>query len=340
MIWIWLGLVLSVASPDRGFSEGVSPIDIGAPFQSAQACQACHPAVTRDWAKSRHAAAHTNPLYRWGLVAEPAAFCLNCHSPQPEQVAEALTELPKRPGQAVLDLPTPLADEGVSCVACHMRKGRILAPWGSPGDHPQDSASDLRDPAFCAGCHEFRIPSFDHGELVLTDEPIQSTYSEWKDFRDAGGQGTCQSCHMPGGRHLFHGANEREALRASLRVDALRQSGQVVFAIRSVGVGHHMPSGDLFRHITLEVGGEGAWRTVARIGRDFQHTVDPETGVGHKTLSGDTALRPNEVRRVAVPSDTPLYWRAVYHYGSGFDERNSGLADAVLYETVASGQVR
>ena len=83
--------------------------------------------------------------------------------------------------------------------------------------------------------------------------------------------------------------------------------------------------------------GGGPWRTVARFGREFDHIIDPKTGAAHKRLLRDTALKPGEPRVLNIDASGPLTWRLVFHYGSEFDERNSGLPDAVLYETVASG---
>ena len=324
------------AHPDRGFSEGLAPIETGAPFASAQACLECHEEVVSDWRQSRHAQAHTNPLYQWGLQVEPSSFCINCHSPESEQAAEALGILPSKPHQPLATAATPLADEGVSCGSCHVREGRVLAPWGSPGKHAQDTAADLRDPAFCAGCHEFRFPHFEDGVVQLRDEKIQSTFSEWEAYNLAGGKGTCQSCHMPEGRHLFHGANDHDTLRGSLSVEVTRTGNGTTWVLRSVGVGHHLPSGDLFRHLTLEVREGDSWRVLHRIGRDFAHTVD-EHGQPRKELIDDTSLRPGVPQQVtqSLPPQTP--WRVVFHYGSTFDERHSGLPDDVLYATLWQG---
>lgn len=332
----WLLIAGASGQPDRGFSEGLSPIETGAPFAAASECAECHAEVVADWGKSRHAAAHTNPLYQWGLQVEPSGFCVNCHSPEPEQVAEAMATLPSRPHQPLQDVSTPLADQGVSCGSCHVREGRILAPWGSPGDHAQDTASDLRDPAFCAGCHEFRFPHFEDGAVLLRDEKIQSTWSEWVAYEAAGGEGTCQSCHMPGGRHLFHGANDHDTLKNSLSVEVSREGAVTTWVLTSVGVGHHLPSGDLFRHLTLEVQRAGSWTTLDRIGRDFTHSIDAQ-GQPRKELVADTSLRPGVPRTstAEVPSGTP--WRVVYHYGSVYDERASGLPDEVLRARLWTG---
>lgn len=53
---------------------------------------------------------------------------------------------------------------------------------------------------FCKDCHEFAMPAWDGGAMVLTDTPMQSTWSEWDDWRRAGGDRTCQGCHTRGGR--------------------------------------------------------------------------------------------------------------------------------------------
>ena len=92
---------------------------------------------------------------------------------------------------------------------------------------------------------------------------------------------------MPGGRHLFRGAWDVELLRRSPHVDVVDGVGLGdgvdgrALVLRSVDVGHHFPTGDLFRHLTVEVCADGhindadadknddAWRDVFRIGRVF-----------------------------------------------------------------------
>lgn len=330
-----LAILLVLAVPatagrglDLGFSEGERPVDIGRAFRSAEACADCHEREAEDWAGSRHRMAHSNAIYQAGLVDEPSAFCVNCHSPLPEQVDEVMANLdwylwrnPRtRSGEAPARRPEARADEGVTCAACHVRDGVILGTGeGLGAPHAVRQVPELASPALCASCHEFRMPAFEAGGWHLTDQPMQATWSEWQAW---GGEETCQDCHMPAGRHTFRGAHDVDFLRESLDI---RQRGDVL-ELRSVGVGHHLPTGDLFRNLTVEASGDGGWQTLHRIGRSFSWEQDPVSLEQRKVLAADTSLRPGEVRRVRLPADA-VRWRVRFHYGAEHDEHR-GLVPA------------
>lgn len=299
-----------------GLSHGEQPLD--EPWVSVRECSSCHLRQAADWSTSRHASAHTNPLYRVGLSVEPSAFCVNCHSPLRAQVAEV--------DPLQLDAPTPRADEGVTCAVCHVREGDVISAAGAGYPGHGDRAEPIDSPDFCAGCHEFPMPHFVPGGWEATDVPMQSTASE---HRRWDGPESCVDCHMPQGRHVFRGAYDLPFLRGALHTEVVEGS----LRLRSVGVGHAFPTGDLFRHLTVEVHDGDAWQVVARLGRSFGTVIDPQTFVAQKRLLADTSLQPGEVRSVPV-GDRP--WRVVYHYGSAKDEQR-GLPDEVLYALLAAG---
>jgi hypothetical protein len=134
---------------------------------------------------------------------------------------------------------------------------------------------------------------------------------------------------MPGGSHAFtHGAHDTEALRSALVVT--RSDGALT--VEAVGVGHHLPSGDLFRHLTLEFWRAGSWQVQATFGRQFSVETN---GLAHpvKREAGTTALQPG------VPQTIPLLpgataWRLVYHYGSPKDEARGWLPESTLLTVV------
>lgn len=311
---IWIGLALGAP---LGLSHGDEAI--GEDWVSVSDCAGCHEAETRDWRTSRHAAAHTNPLYRQGLRDEPSKFCVNCHSPLQAQVDEVvLTDL---------DRDTPRADEGVGCAACHVRRGEVISPAGGGFPGHADRAEPIDRPDFCGGCHEFKIPHFEEGSWTSTEVFMQSTASE---HRAWGGEESCVDCHMPGGRHVFRGAYDPAFLRGALQVED--RGGRLV--LRSVGVGHAFPTGDLFRHLTVEAKNEDGWEVVEWIGRRFGVDVDPATFATRKVVREDRSLQPGVPREVWV-GDRP--WRVVYHYGSAADEAR-GFPDEVLYLVLATDQ--
>jgi len=311
-----------------GFSAGERPLALRAPdggSLSARSCGSCHTEVYADWQTTRHRAAWDNAVFLDGLAREPLARCVHCHAPLVEQKREAG---PLRGRTFPPSSSSSLLHEGVTCAVCHVRGGRVLTtrpvqPDAATPMHDIVVEPALKDPAFCASCHQFGFTG--------SDALMQGTWSEWRAFADAGGQGTCQSCHMPGGRHLFRGAWDHELLRQSLVVDVDRGPDGVALVLHSRGVGHHFPTGDLFRHLTVEVSDvvragvddDGAFVDVFRIGRTFG-------GAGlDKRVVEDTSLEPGVPRRVPLPSWTRR-WRVRYHYAEARHERAGVVVPVVI----------
>lgn len=307
---------------------GLEPLDLGE-TPSAAACGACHEAEHAAWTASRHRAAWTNDLMLAGYAAERLDFCVHCHAPSPEAAAEIAENLafyrsldPRtgvRPG-SVPRQPEPHAAEGITCATCHLRAGEVLTAAETFAPHPTRATPALRDGAFCLPCHDFGMPNTVDGQTLITSTAMQATGAEWRAWRAAGGAQTCQDCHMPGGDHRVRGASDRAFLRASVEVVAERTAEGVRFRLRSVGVGHSMPTGDLFRNLTLEVAhGDGPFATVHRVGHTFE--VDPPTvPEPQKRRTADTTLQPGEVRVVDVPAPEAIHWRLRWHDGSPHDE--------------------
>ena len=352
-----LGMLLLGSVPARGVEWGFETLTLGplvlrndgVPMQlRAEQCGWCHTEEYAEWSASRHRTSWTNATLQAGYIVEPQDFCVYCHAPLAEQTAEVLAnrawyraQHPRTPAAPVpARLAEPYAAEGVTCVACHWRAGQLHGPTG-PEDaaHPVSAAAELRDAAFCAGCHEFNMPEGHDGTVSFTDEPMQKTYSEWQAW---GGPETCQDCHMPGGAHTFRGANDRALLEASVDVAAVRTPEGLLLCLESVGVGHHLPTGDLFRRLSLQVDRGAGFETVLELGRTFQLVADAQTGEIHKVLQADTALRPGEPREVLVPLDDAggaVQWRLRYHYGSAQDEALGLVAREALVVTLAEGRL-
>ncbi len=322
---------------------GLAPLEgpLAEPFVSAGRCAACHRDVVDDWADSRHRASWTNELFFEGYVDETLPFCVPCHAPLASQSAEVLANTafyasrdPRSgvaPGSAPLG-PEPTAAEGVTCAVCHVRGGRLVVAEPSPA-HP-DAVVDpaLRDPALCGACHDFPFAAAGPRGTVLTDDPMQATLAEWRAWAEAGGRETCADCHLPGGRHTFRGAHDQVFLRDALSVRPV--DGGLVLASR--GVGHALPTGDLFRHLTVEVLRGETWEEVARIGRTFRTWYDAALDLERKGSDGDTRLFPGEERRVDLPPGAA--WRVRYHYGSALDERRGRLPDDALFVVLHEGR--
>lgn len=332
---------------DWEFSNYDRPLSKKAPFISAEACRACHTKTTEQWEKSRHALSWSNALFQEGYIAEPDPFCVFCHAPHAEQREETLKNEPwvramhpetgsllNRPPR----YPEPMADEGINCATCHVREGKVIVSEPKPyAPHPIMVDARLSDSIFCKDCHDFPILERHNGELIASTTPMQTTYQEWTAWKESGGEASCQGCHMPDGRHDFHGANHRPLLRRSVAATVTKDGNEAVFSIQSVGVGHHVPSGDLFRHMTLELFVDDAWKEVEYIGRSF--ALQMEEDRPHKRLVSDTALRPGEVREYRKEWVSDRRWRLVYHYGSSLDEIRAVLPSSVLTEVLVEGRL-
>jgi hypothetical protein len=95
----------------------------------------------------------------------------------------------------------------------------------------------LDDVALCAGCHQFGP------EAAVNGKPLENLVAEWaaSDWARAGA--TCQSCHLPDGRHLFQGIHAPELVAASVEVRWTQTSaGTGALALTNSAVGHAFPS--------------------------------------------------------------------------------------------------
>jgi hypothetical protein len=293
---------------------GLEPIEPGtrAPeLLSAAACARCHPGEHAEWRASRHAVAWTNGIFRREYRTKPSRWCVHCHAPLAPQVAEVAA------GGATL-----LADEGVGCAACHLRGGRLVARARRPGSpHDTQARPDFGGPATCAGCHQFDYPIFDaDGEVRrLSAYPMQATVAQFHagPLRDT--PGGCRGCHAqsPHG-HRYPGAHDPAMLERALAFDACRDGDALALSLENRGAGHHVPTGDVHRHVVLR-----AWRSAAPerlheifLGRRFE----PVAGGGKRTV-WDSTLAPRERRRFRVDPASlgdqgPIRFELVYVYTS------------------------
>lgn len=176
-----------------------------------ETCQTCHAEHYREWARSMHAYAGTDPVFHAmnrrmvrQLGPGSADFCIKCHAPM--AVRLGLT----KDGLDVGDAP-PWA-LGVTCVFCHtvdavqgthsaqltiaadgVLRGAIRDP--SPRSPHGSSYSPLHDrerrdsASLCGTCHDIVTPS---------GVKIERTHEEWLGslYSKPGGL-TCGQCHMP-----------------------------------------------------------------------------------------------------------------------------------------------
>ncbi len=230
------------------------------------------------------------------------------------------------------------ADSRKKCASCHLDETGKALPLAS---HRVQAASTLGQSRFCANCHEFNVPAKRDGEVHITDVPMQSTYTEWLKYVSMGGKGTCQSCHMPKGKHVFRGAHDLKFLKSSVQIKVLSEEDRYVFNIKSIKVGHDHPSGDLFRHFTLEVKetDEENYKTIYRIGKIYHLVANESTGEIRKEIKENTSLKPFETRSIPYRSNQSFRFRLRYHFSSEKDEQRSHLPKAKMIRTIISGSV-
>ncbi|MEZ4316950.1 MAG: hypothetical protein R3F61_05590 [Myxococcota bacterium] len=125
------------------------------------------------------------------------------------------------------------------CRSCHEPGGAPVTCTSCHVDH-EAPADDV-----CAGCHELTGPPA-FGPFALVGDPLQSTFTEWRDTPAARAGHSCADCHLAG--HRFRGAHDADLVREAFRVEV--SAGSLVLRTTEA-LGHRLPTGDPFR--TLEV---------------------------------------------------------------------------------------
>jgi hypothetical protein len=239
--------------------QGAPPASYG-PYTTSlapRACGRCHASQYRDWRTSLHHAA-MGPGIQWQfhvMNQRAANACMRCHAPLAEQKALTAAELkwpnvPHTPRPAYV--PADLAHQGLVCAACHVRNQRRFGPPPRPGWPAGNtpglphggftSSTAYQDSRFCAACHQFGP-----GGAELNGVPLENTYREWRASHYAREGVTCQSCHMPGGRHLWRGIHDpamvRKAVHIVLQVQRLGPDrAHASVQVTNSGAGHDFPT--------------------------------------------------------------------------------------------------
>ncbi|WP_297444321.1 multiheme c-type cytochrome [Acidiferrobacter sp.] len=285
------------------------PVPIGGPapphwpaFEtalSARACGQCHISQYRQWRKSRHALA-MGPgvmgqlakagLSHWAFVRG----CLSCHAPARRQWREVRAMLNGHPL-------VPLAHQGVTCADCHVRHyqrfGPALEPYLAAGRIVHGGFTPRRAftrSRFCISCHQFH-----RSGARLNGSLLENVYGQWRKSRYAREKVTCQSCHMPDGRHNFYGIHNPRFVRRALTIHFRTRplgSGQALKArlvITNSGVGHDFPT-----YTTPEVIAT-IWQRCARVvcrGSVRRLVIGWRISLDLKHQYFDTRLKPGQSR--------------------------------------------
>lgn len=288
--------------------------------------------------------------------------CLRCHAPLAEQKAlmameRAWPNAPASPPPAWV--PPDLHRQGLVCAACHVRRHERFGPQArtpppAAGTRlPHGGATEqaaFSDSRFCSTCHQFAP----NGRQV-NGKLLENTFEEWRASRHAREGRHCQSCHMPGRRHLWRGVHDKEMVRRALhrevsvtRVDAGRVRVSAVLANRDAG--HYLPTyvvPKLFVNVHLR--GPGTRMLVG------QHVVGRTLNVALDREIADTRLPPDGRKEVSFEVAVgPGRWEAILstevapgeHYERMFadmrrrnpalDEATRALLDEALANAVSA----
>lgn len=307
-------------------SGGQRPIDPGLALGGASAeqlalldaetCRACHADQHGEWAASRHGAAWTNGIFQREYSAQPRAWCVNCHAPLTVQ-QDALAAGDAR-----------LADQGVNCAACHVRRGALVSSARSPrSPHATVVDASFASAAMCADCHQFTFPVMsprDGEALRMTAHPMQTTVSDFLAGPYADVPGGCLACHGTRAGHGFPGGHELELLRSAIDASWCRGETGLSIEVANTGAGHRVPTGDIHRHMVARL-----WRSSAPeatfeafFGRRYEPAPD-----GGKRITWDSTLAPQQRRRFEVP-ETSLRAASVLVEGQAAAEAAASAAAA------------
>lgn len=253
-------LFLTLASPPAVFGAEASlsahwqrPVQTGS-YGAADAvypesCAACHRAQYDDWKGALHSKS-VGP----GLLAqlapdkdpETARSCYYCHAP----LAAQSEVTAKEDGYAINNsFDDRLKSSGVGCAACHVREEGVFGPISPDLDelkisvkanHASTQNEFFEEAEFCAACHQL-----DEG-YELNGKLLVNTFNEWKESEYGKKNISCQSCHMPGRRHLLRGIHDPEMVKSGVKfvVESAGAGARIGAKLRitNSGAGHYFPT--------------------------------------------------------------------------------------------------
>lgn len=296
--------------------QGVPPTAFS-PLEASPApadCGTCHAEQFSDWQTALHAHAMGPGLIGQLVNMAPDARtehqdCIRCHAPLAEQadtLAMALAAGSANKGPGGQSHPA-LHEQGIVCAACHVRAHTRYGPPRRDGSLPAADETlphngfvvshAFADARFCSACHQFQPDEF-----ALNGKLLENTYEEWKASPQAAAGQSCQSCHMPGRRHLWRGIHDPEMVRSGIRFapEAIMQAADMLrtgLSIRNTGTGHYFPTYVTPRVVVeieqIDVNGRILPKT--RIERSIQRLVpvDLSREIADTRLPPDGELRLN-----------------------------------------------
>jgi Cytochrome c554 and c-prime len=255
-------------------------------------CGGCHAEEEREWDGSMHHASFTSPDFQESWSNEPFPFCAECHAPDRKTLAAVGEHL------------------GIGCTSCH----QVADAHGLPGASLQTSKTVTKS---CAPCHDFPVPNAQAFLQSTVREHAQSAYAST----------SCVACHMPqtNGRrnHSFSVSRNTELLRNAIAITDVKViDSAVALSLRTVGVGHRFPTGDIFRRLSASIVASDAKGAVVcaetmYFNRNWSaHQASVRDGTV-ETLTQDNRLT-NTPRAIRVPcTGTPVDVQVTLDYARG-----------------------
>jgi nitrate reductase cytochrome c-type subunit len=278
--WIWVGVVASVVmlatscrlyvfkrlDPKQPLVDNLAPPE-GLVSLTAESCGNCHNEIYAEWKTTQHASAWTDPLFQadWADLDKPY-MCTYCHTPVGQQrplIVKGLKDIDPviAKGDKNPNFDPNLQQEGVTCVACHLREGKLRSPFPieeAEAPHAVIYAPEQGTPETCRYCHYIEQRSF-----TKLKRPLIDTFNEWEEYKKKGGTKMCLECHMPeierptvlngpvrkGRQHIFRGGHNKEFLRSEaleVKVSTATSTGETINGIFTVfnKTGHRFPTGE------------------------------------------------------------------------------------------------
>lgn len=315
-------------------------------FTPSSTCGTCHDEIYSQWQGSMHNNSLTDPFFV-GMQAQAstesasAGYCTSCHTP----FGSDSGEVPPTTGPQI----SAITKEGVQCDFCHtLMSTEAYGPSQIKYGPFTDSVSTFHGTAyfalqtrseFCGLCHDQVNPD--------NQQPVQTTFTEWKNSGYATRGVQCQDCHMtpgPGvsepnpGRaanngplrpniftHYFAGGNAT-SLASDTHQKLARENLEAAATVRmdpAAGSG------------TNVAGSSGTGWPGAKEPMQLQVTVN-NRGAGHYLPTGVT-----EIREMWLEVEvTDWSGNAVFHSGA-IDANGAVDPNAVRYGTIyktANGQ--
>jgi hypothetical protein len=327
------GLVIALAlsaEPAR-FPKGLAPMKLPPPAAGLKSwsdaeCAGCHRAEGQEHALSGHAVARSSFVFQAGAKDERPQWCVGCHAPLASsfETREPSSTAPE--------------EAGIGCAACHAGTRGVLSSAASPSaPHAIEATPALRDGTLCANCHGFGfLLTHEDAAQTLSHRPQQDTVNEWLQWkRLTGAATTCWSCHArDSSGHALSGHRNAAALREAVSVE---RKGDVL-EVRTAGVGHALPTGDVMRWISIEFSRDGFFsgEPAAHFGLTLGTRRWPGEDGPRLGIVEDTRLQPHQAREVPIPSGA-VAWQLVYHLVSEQQEQRGNLSPALSRLVLSSG---